>query len=53
LQPLPTAVRQRLFDGHFRAQQCDNNHWRHPAVLKRPGNHEGVFAFDLAADARE
>lgn len=26
---------------------------RHPEVLKRPSNHEGVFTFDLAADGRE
>jgi NTE family protein len=23
---------------------------RHPEVLRRPSNHEGVFTFDLAAD---
>jgi NTE family protein len=26
---------------------------RHPEVLKRPENHEGVFTFDLAQDGRE
>jgi len=26
---------------------------RHPEVLERPANHEGVFAFDLAYDGRE
>ena len=26
---------------------------RHPAVLKRPDNQEGVFTFDLAQDGRE
>jgi NTE family protein len=26
---------------------------RHPEVLERPTNHEGVFTFDLAADGRE
>ena len=26
---------------------------RHPEVLERPANHEGVFAFDLADDRRE
>ena len=28
LQPLPATIRQRLFNGHFRAQQCDNYHRR-------------------------
>jgi Patatin phospholipase len=26
---------------------------RHPEVLQRPDNHEGVFAFDLHSDSRE
>jgi NTE family protein len=26
---------------------------RHPAVLERPANHEGVFTFDLSRDGRE
>lgn len=26
---------------------------RHPEVLQRPTNHEGIFAFDLATDGRE
>jgi len=26
---------------------------RHPAVLERPTNHEGVFTFDLNCDGRE
>jgi NTE family protein len=26
---------------------------RHADVLKLPNNHEGVFTFDLATDARE
>ena len=26
---------------------------RHPTVLRRPNNHEGVFTFDLARDGRE
>jgi NTE family protein len=26
---------------------------RHPEVMERPTNHEGVFTFDLARDGRE
>ena len=26
---------------------------RHPEVLERPTNHEGVFTFDLCNDGRE
>jgi NTE family protein len=26
---------------------------RHPEVLERPTNHDGVFTFDLAVDGRE
>ena len=39
---------------HWRAGYHDARRTlRHPAVLKRPGNHEGVFTFDLVADGRE
>ena len=39
---------------HWRAGYHDARRaLRRPAVLKRPGNHEGVFTFDLVADGRE
>jgi NTE family protein len=39
---------------HWRAGYHDARRTlRHPAVLKRPDNHEGVFTFDLAQDGRE
>jgi NTE family protein len=39
---------------HWRAGYHDARRTlRHPEVLKRPSNHEGVFTFDLAADGRE
>jgi NTE family protein len=39
---------------HWRAGYHDARRTlRHTAVLKRPGNHEGVFTFDLAADGHE
>jgi NTE family protein len=39
---------------HWRAGYHDARRTlRHPEVLKRPINHEGVFTFDLAADGRE
>jgi NTE family protein len=39
---------------HWRAGYQDVNHTlRHPEVLERPTNHEGVFTFDLDRDGRE
>ena len=39
---------------HWRAGYHDARRTlRHPEVLKRPDNHEGVFTFDLAQDGRE
>jgi NTE family protein len=39
---------------HWRAGYHDARRTlRHPEVLQRPGNREGVFTFDLAADGRE
>jgi NTE family protein len=39
---------------HWRAGYHDARRTlRHPEVLKRPSNREGVFTFDLAADGRE
>jgi NTE family protein len=39
---------------HWRAGYHDARRTlRHPEVLERPTNHEGVFTFDLAADGRE
>jgi NTE family protein len=45
---------QRSMEEHWRAGYHDARRTlRHPEVLKRPSNHEGVFTFDLAADGRE
>jgi NTE family protein len=39
---------------HWRAGYHDAKRTlRHPEVLERPTNHEGVFTFDLAVDGRE
>jgi NTE family protein len=39
---------------HWRAGYHDARRTlRHPEVLERPTNHEGVFTFDLAVDGRE
>jgi NTE family protein len=39
---------------HWRAGYHDARRTlRHPEVLKRPSNHEGVLTFDLATDGRE
>jgi NTE family protein len=39
---------------HWRAGYHDARRTlRHPEVLARPTNHEGVFTFDLAVDGRE
>ena len=39
---------------HWRAGYHDARRTlRHPEVLERPTNHEGVFTFDLATDGRE
>jgi NTE family protein len=41
-------------DDHWRAGYYDTvRTLRHPEVLARPRNHEGVFTFDLAQDGRE
>jgi NTE family protein len=60
--------RARNYEGHSKDYEFSRlsmeEHWRagchdarrtlrHPEVLKRPNNHEGVFTFDLAADGRE
>ena len=45
---------QRSMEEHWHAGHHDARRTlRHPEVLKRPSNHEGVFSFDLAADGRE
>jgi NTE family protein len=39
---------------HWRAGYFDTiRTLRHPEVLERPANHEGVFTFDLSQDGRE
>jgi NTE family protein len=39
---------------HWRAGYYDTSRTlRHPEVLERPANHEGVFTFDLSQDGRE
>jgi NTE family protein len=60
--------RAKNYEGHSKDYEFSRlsmeDHWRsgyhdarrtlrHTEVLKRPENHEGVFTFDLAADARE
>jgi NTE family protein len=60
--------RAKNYEGHSKdyefSQQSMEEHWRvgyhdarrtlrHPEVLNRPSNHEGVFTFDLANDGRE
>jgi NTE family protein len=41
-------------EDHWRAGYYDTvRTLRHPEVLARPQNHEGVFTFDLAQDGRE
>jgi len=41
-------------EDHWRAGYYDTvRTLRHPEVLSRPKNHEGVFTFDLAQDGRE
>jgi NTE family protein len=60
--------RAKNYEGHSKDYEFSRlsmeEHWRagchdarrtlrHPEVLKRPSNHEGVFTFDLAADGRE
>ena len=45
---------QWSMEEHCRAGLQDSRRTlRHAEVLKRPGNHQGVFTFDLAADGRE
>jgi NTE family protein len=44
--------------GQFASRVSSDPKWqgrtlRHPEVLERPNNHEGVFTFDLAVDGRE
>jgi NTE family protein len=60
--------RARSYEGHSKDYEFSRvsmqEHWRagyhdarrtlrHPEVLERPTNHEGVFTFDLAVDERE
>jgi NTE family protein len=60
--------RARNYEGHSKDYEFSRvsmqEHWRagyhdarrtlrHPEVLERPTNHEGVFTFDLAVDGRE
>jgi NTE family protein len=60
--------RARNYEGHSRdydfSRASMQEHWRagyydtiralrHPEVLERPANHEGVFTFDLSQDGRE
>jgi NTE family protein len=60
--------RARNYEGHSKdydfSRASMQEHWRagyydtirtlrHPEVLERPANHEGVFTFDLAQDGRE
>jgi NTE family protein len=60
--------RARNYEGHSKDYDFSRNsmqeHWRagyddatrtlrHPEVLERPTNHEGVFSFDLALDGHE
>jgi NTE family protein len=41
-------------EDHWRAGYHDTvRTLRHPEVLQRPKNREGVFVFDLAQDGRE
>ena len=60
--------RAKTYEGHSKDYEFSRlsmeEHWRagyhdarrtlrHPEVLQRPADHEGVFTFDLAADGRE
>jgi NTE family protein len=60
--------RAKKYEGHSKDYEFSRlsmeEHWRagyhdarrtlrHPEVLQRPDNHDGVFTFDLAADGRE
>ena len=60
--------RARTYEGHSKAHEFSRrsmqDHWRagyhdaqrtlrHPEVLTRPANMEGVFTFDLERDGRE
>ena len=60
--------RARNYEGHSKDYEFSRasmqEHWsdgyddavltlRHPEVLERPTNHEGVFTFDLDRDGRE
>jgi len=45
---------RRSMEDHWRAGYYDVvRTLRHPGVVERPTNHEGVLTFDLAADGRE
>ncbi|HXW72293.1 MAG TPA: patatin-like phospholipase family protein [Methylocella sp.] len=45
---------RRTMEEHWQSGYNDAVHTlRHPEVLKRPENHDGVFTFDLARDGRE
>lgn len=60
--------RARAYEGHSKDYEFSRlsmeEHWRagyhdarrslrHPEILERPTNHEGVLTFDLAVDGRE
>jgi NTE family protein len=49
LRVFQTNVEEHLQSGYNDAVRT----LRHPEVLQRPENHEGVFTFDLARDGRE
>ena len=45
---------RRTMDEHWESGYNDAvRTLRHPEVLQRPENHDGVFTFDLARDGRE
>ena len=65
---LQLIYHSKQYEGHSKdyefSRQSMEDHWRagyhdtvrtlrHPEVLERPANHEGVLAFDLAHDGRE
>ena len=58
LEPLGDTVNyefsRRTMEEHWKAGHSDMARTlRHPEVLQRPENREGVFTFDLAQDGRE
>jgi NTE family protein len=45
---------RRSMEEHWRAGYHDAvRTLRHPEILERPADHQGVFTFDLARDGRE